>query len=92
MDYVEKAQTFRDALDALLDPDREAKEKNRLLKDCIERIEYSRERPERIKSTEKRTYNNGRPDGKGRWLKPNPMPTGSRWTNPPINIEVHLKV
>lgn len=92
VDYVEKAQTYRDALDALLDPDREAKEKNRHLKDCIERIEYSRERPERIKNPEKRTYNNGRPNGKGRWLKPNPMPTGSHWTNPPINIEVHLKV
>ena len=92
VNYVEKHQTFQDALDALLDPDKSAKEKNRLLKDCIERIDYSRERPERIKSTEKRTYNNGRPDGKGRWLKPNPLPSGGHWTKPPINLEVQLKV
>lgn len=40
----EKTKTFRAALEALQDPDTPAKEKNKLLKACIERITYSRQR------------------------------------------------
>lgn len=40
----EKVTTFRAALDALRDPDAPVKEKNKLLKACIERITYSRHR------------------------------------------------
>lgn len=40
----ERVTTFRAALDALLDPDAPVKEKNKLLKACIERITYSRKR------------------------------------------------
>jgi DNA invertase Pin-like site-specific DNA recombinase len=47
----EKVVTFRAALDALLDPDAPVKEKNKLLKECIERITYRR----------KRVGNNGHP-------------------------------
>lgn len=47
----EKVVTFRAALDALLDPEAPVKEKNKLLKACIERITYSR----------KRVGNNGHP-------------------------------
>lgn len=47
----EKVTSFRAALDALRDPDAPAKEKNKLLKACIERITYSR----------KRVGNNGHP-------------------------------
>ncbi len=47
----EKVTTFRAALDALRDPDAPVKEKNKLLKACIERITYSR----------KRTGKNGHP-------------------------------
>jgi choline kinase len=75
-----------------IDPEKDVETKNRLLKDCIERITYNREKPERIRNTEKRTKDNGRPDGKGRWLKPNPLKTGAMWTNPPIDIDVKLKV
>ena len=92
IDYERKIAKFSDALRALRDPDADAAKKNKLLKDCIERIEYSREKPERIKNTEKPTYRNGRPDGKGRRLKPNPLPSGANWSNPPISIDVKLKV
>ena len=47
----ERVTTFRAALDALQDPDAPVKEKNKLLKACIERITYSR----------KRVGNNGHP-------------------------------
>lgn len=40
----EKLTNFRAALEALQDPDAPAKEKNRLIKACVERITYSRER------------------------------------------------
>lgn len=92
IDYREKLYRFNEALNALLDPDVDAQVKNKLLKDCIERIDYNREKPERIKNPEKKTYRNGRPDGKGRRLKPNPMETGAHWTNPPIELDVKLKV
>ena len=80
VDYVEKVQSFRDALDALLDPNRDPKEKNRLLKDCIERIEYYREKPERLKKD--------KGVKRGEQFKT----VGGRWTNPDIELEVTLKV
>ena len=92
VDYKEKLYRFKETLDALLDPDVDAQLKNKLLKDCIERIDYNREKPERIKNPEKKTYRNGRPDGKGRRLKPNPLKTGGSWTSPPIELDVKLKV
>lgn len=92
VDYKEKLFRFKEALDALLDPNVDAQRKNKLLKDCIERIDYNREKPERIRNPEKVTYRNGRPDGKGRRLKPNPLPSGANWTSPPIELDVKLKV
>ena len=91
-DYEEKLRRFHEALDALNNPNKSIEDKNRHLKDCIERIVYHREKPERIKNPEKKTYRNGREDGKGRRLKPNPLKSGASWTNPPIEVEVHLKV
>jgi DNA invertase Pin-like site-specific DNA recombinase len=44
VDLQEKVTSFRAALDALLDPDAPVREKNNLLKACIERIDYHRER------------------------------------------------
>jgi hypothetical protein len=40
----EKIVTFQSAIDALRDDDAPVKEKNLLLKKCIERITYKRER------------------------------------------------
>lgn len=48
VDYEEKVSHFSEALNALRDPDVDAEEKNRLLKVCIDRIEYSREKPQRV--------------------------------------------
>ena len=48
IDYEEKIITFKAALEALRDPEVNIPKKNKLLKACIERIEYSRERGERL--------------------------------------------
>lgn len=79
VDYEEKLKNFRDALSALRDPDVDAQTKNRLLKVCIDRIDYSREKPERLKRD---------PDEK----KGTRFTVGGGWTQPPIDIEVKLKV
>lgn len=49
VNFEEKVVKFRDALAALKNPDIDAREKNNLLKSCIERIEYTRKRPQRAK-------------------------------------------
>jgi hypothetical protein len=72
VDYEEKVKRFKDALSALRNPDVDAKTKNTLLKQCIDRIEYKREKPERL-------------SGKGAKF-------GGAWTNPPIELDVKLKV
>ena len=78
--YEAKIAKFKNALDALQNPDEDAVKKNSLLKDCIERIEYHRDKPERLKREpgEKR----------GERFKT----SGGRWYSPPFEIEVKLKV
>ena len=44
IDLKEKVVTFQAAIDALLDPEAPVKEKNLLLKKCIDKITYSREK------------------------------------------------
>ncbi len=88
VDYEEKLQRFRDALEALLDPERDVEQKNRLLKACIERIDYNREKPERIKSQKVMYYDKE----KKRTRTKSPLETGGNWTRPPIEIDVKLKV
>lgn len=53
VDYQEKLCRFRDALEALKDKDVSAQRKNTLLKACIDRIEYSRQRTTNRKTEEK---------------------------------------
>ena len=48
VDYTEKISTFTEALEALENPNVEAIEKNALLKACIDRITYSRDRGQRL--------------------------------------------
>jgi DNA invertase Pin-like site-specific DNA recombinase len=48
VDYEEKVAKFKEALTALRNPEVDAQEKNRLLKLCIEKIEYYREKPQRV--------------------------------------------
>jgi hypothetical protein len=88
VDYEQKLHKFMDALEALKNPDEEAETKNRLLKACIDRIDYSREKPERIKSQQVRYYD---PEQK-RTRNKSPLKTGGNWTNPPIELDVKLKV
>lgn len=55
IDYQEKIVRFKAALDALRDVSASAQEKNRLLKTCIDRIEYNREKPRRVKRSDEVT-------------------------------------
>lgn len=88
VDYGERIVRFKDALIALRDPDVDAQTKNTLLKGCIERIEYKRDKPERIKSQQIRYYD---PElKKSRWKSP--LNTGGNWTSPPIELDVKLRV
>ena len=80
IDYEERIVRFKDALDALQSPDVDAKTKNMLLKSCIERIEYRRDKPERLKRKP------GEKKGE-RFTS-----TGGHWSNPPIEIDVKLKI
>ncbi len=86
VNYEDKIVKFKDALDALRNPKKGAEEQNKLLKECIERIDYKREKPERMRSTAKRITVNGRR------IKPDGLNTGANWTNPPIELDVKLKV
>ena len=88
VDYEEKLMRFQAALDALDDPEATAAQKNKLLKACIERIDYSRERAERIKSKQIRYYD---PVLKKTRNK-SPLKTGGNWTTPEIELDVKLKV
>ena len=82
VNYEEKVRTFKDALKALRDPNVDAEKKNILLKSCIERIEYKREQPQQIRRAEGVK--------KGEQFKG--MGAAGRWTSPPIEIDVKLKV
>lgn len=88
VEYEEKVVRFRDALNALKNPDVDAQLKNNLLKACIERIEYTREKPQRIKSQQIRYYD--KESKRTRWKSP--LNTGGNWSNPPIELDVKLKV
>lgn len=88
VDYEEKIKLFSDALNALRDPNVDAAEKNKLIKRCIARIDYSREKPERIKSKQVRYYD--KEQKRTRWKSP--LNTGGNWTSPPIELDVKLKV
>ena len=79
VDYTERLATFQEALDALRDPKISAEVKNRLLKECIEVIEYKRERPQRVK----------RAAGEKRGTT---LTRGGQWTAPPIELDVKLKI
>ncbi len=88
VDYGEKLKRFSDALETLDNPEASAATKNRLLKACIDRIDYKREKAVRIKSQQERYYD---PEAKKTRYR-SPLNTGSNWTNPPIELDVKLKV
>lgn len=67
IDYEQKIINFQAALDALLDDTKSATEKNQLLKRCIKKIEYHRERPKQL-------------TGKGNWHKYSESPINLKVT------------
>lgn len=77
VDYEEQLINFKNAVEVLHNPDVPAEEKNRLLKLCIVRIEYHRERP--VMKPKNQT-------GCGTF------PATGVWTSPPIELDVTLKV
>lgn len=87
VDYEKKIVQFREALDTLRNPKADAATKNRLLKNCVERIEYRREAPQRLKS--KRVYYYD-PEQK-RTRHKSPLNAGGNWTAPDIVLDVALK-
>jgi len=79
INYSERIATFREALETLQDPEADIQRKNNLLKQCIDRIEYTRARPERVKRAPG--------EKKGERLK-----RGGRWTDTPIELNIKLRV
>ena len=88
VDYEEKIKLFSDALAALRDPNVDAEEKNKLLKRCIQRIEYSREKPQRIASKQVKYYDKELKKTRHK----SPLQRGGNWTTPAIELDVKLKV
>lgn len=88
IDYEERLYRFSEALNALDDPSIPAERKNRLLKACIERIDYHREKAVRIKSQQVRYYDKELKQTRYK----SPLSTGGNWTNPPIELNIKLRV
>ena len=88
IDYEEQLLRFKDALEALDNPEVSAEKKNRLLRACIERIDYHREKAVRLKSQRVRYYD---PETKTTRSK-SPLTTGGNWSNPPIELDIKLAV
>ena len=88
IDYEEQLLKFKDALEALDDPNVSAEKQNKLLKDCILRIKYHREKAVRLKSQRVRYYD---PETKTTRSK-SPLTTGGNWSNPPIELDIDLAV
>ena len=78
IDYREEMLKFEDALDALKDPDVDAKAKNQFLKNIIDKIEY--ERGSTIRITKENSKEYGIDTSKG-----------MKWYTPPYEIKMKLK-
>lgn len=79
VDYAERVVTLREALALLRDPSADASLQNKMLKACIERIEYSRDRVERLKRKP------GEAHGET-------LIRGANWSETPFHIDVKLRV
>lgn len=78
VDYREEMLKFEDALDALEDPEVDAKSKNQFLKNIIDKIEYRRGSTVRITKENSKEY--GIDTSKG-----------LKWYTPPYEIKMKLK-
>jgi hypothetical protein len=88
IDYAERYERFKVALETLNNPDANPELQNILLKRCIDRITYSREKAERIKSQQERYYDKEQKKTRYR----SPLKTGGNWTSNPIELDVKLRV
>ena len=88
VNYEDKLVRFQEALEALDDPEASPAKKNKLLKECIDRIEYSREKAVRLQSKQERYYDPVQKRTRHR----SPLNTGGSWTNPPIELDVKLRL
>ncbi len=79
INYEEKIRKFTEALSALRDPDISPETKNKLLKDCIDKIIYKREPSQRMKKEPG--------EKKGTRFK-----AGGLWDSQPIELDVELRV
>jgi len=75
-DYEKKMYKFKDALETLKNDNAPAELKNQLLKQCIERIDYNREKAIRITKD----------------MTDNKLSVGGHWANSPIDINIKFKV
>lgn len=80
VDYYKKISKFQTALDALGDPSVSAERKNLLLKECIQRITYSREKVERLRRQPG--------EKKGTSIKT----PGGHWSSTPIQLKFELRI
>lgn len=87
VDYEEKLHRFQDALIALDDPDVSVAKKNKLLKACIERIEYNRGKAVRLtrQGPKKRITVNGKRK------VVSDLQSGANWSTPEMELDVKLK-
>lgn len=88
VDYEEQKRRFVDALETLLNPEATAERKNTLLKACIDRIDYKREKPQRLTRNgpkRRKTVN-------GKRVVISDLKTGANWSTTPIELNVKLKV
>ena len=88
IDYKDTIYRFKEALNALKNDKFSAEDKNTLLKACIERIEYNREKPERMKSQKVYYYDPAEKKTKSK----SSLNIGGNWTTPPMEIDVKLAI
>lgn len=79
VNYAERVVTLREALTLLRDQSADVSLQNKMLKACIERIEYSRDRVERLKLKPGEKH--------GETLK-----CGASWSETPLHIDVKLRM
>ncbi len=85
--YEENLYKLKDALYALQNDDFSAEEQNRLLKQCFSKLEYNREKTERILRTTPRK----RITVNGKRKVVSPLKSGGNWTKTSIQIEAFMK-
>ena len=88
VNYEEKLKRFKNALAALDDPEANPAKKNKLLKECIDRIEYHREKAVRLKRNGKRK----RVTINGKRKVVSDLQTGANWSDTPIELDVKLRL